>query len=299
MRRLAVIVVLFIATFGRRAAADTQAIAVLETAAPDMPEAASAVTRQLYATVARLGYRAVPEAIAARLLLQRGPRYLAPEDLVAIAHEASAERAVQVTLTPRDDRYVATLVTASAEGGEPRRATEVADAATLEATVDRLARAALPAAAAEPRDALQGDAGTSVRLALQTEGAFGLSEHFFYNHFAGARLDYAFTPDFAMGAYAAYANLKGRDGRTANVLSYLQLEYRLALSDSSRVRVPLRFAAGYLPKNGPLLRLAAGPSFPLGRSTRLGFDLLAPTFIIVHDRTVVSLDVAAELCFEL
>jgi hypothetical protein len=63
--------------------------------------------------------------------------------------------------------------------------------------------------------------------------------------------------------------------------------------------VPLRFGSGYLPKNGPVLRVAAGPSFPLSNTVRLGLDLFAPTFVIVHDRTVVSLDVAAELSFDL
>lgn len=137
------------------------------------------------------------------------------------------------------------------------------------------------------------------RLAAQTEGAIGLTSPSFYNHLLGARLDYVFPNDLSLGGYLGYANLKGKDGRASNVLPLLMLEYRLHASRSSRLRIPLRFESGYLPKNGPVLRLSGGVSFPLGETTRLGFDLLAPTFWIVQKRTVVSLDLAAEVSFAL
>lgn len=137
------------------------------------------------------------------------------------------------------------------------------------------------------------------RLALQTEGAIGLTKPSFYNHLLGVRLDYVFPEDLTLGGYLGYANLKGKDGRASNVLPYLMLEYRLHTSSSSRLRIPLRFESGYLPKNGPFLRLSAGVAVPIGETTRLGFDLLAPTFWIVQNRTVVSLDLAAEVSFAL
>lgn len=137
------------------------------------------------------------------------------------------------------------------------------------------------------------------RLAVQTEGAIGLTTPSFYNHLLGARLDYVFPEDLSLGGYLGYANLKGKNGRTSNVLPYLMLEYRLHPSRSSRLRIPLRFESGYLPKNGPFLRLSAGVAVPIGETTRLGFDLLAPTFWIVKNRTVVSLDLAAEVSFAL
>jgi len=281
---------------------DAPAVAVLETYAPDMPEAGASVTRQLYATIARLGYRATPETETARLTALRGPHVLSPHDLAVIAKEAAAAYALQATLGAQGDRYVATLAMAKADTTAPALATDSAEATGLEAAVDHLARSLLAPVAtpSSPDDHARGrDTKPGTRLAVQTEGAFGLSDRFFYNHFAGARLDYAFTRDFALGAYVGYANLKGREGRTSNVLPYLQLEYALRFSRQAPVFVPLRFGTGYLPKNGPFLRLAAGPTFELGGGVRLAFDLLAPTFVIVHDRTVVSLDVAAEVSFAL
>jgi hypothetical protein len=134
---------------------------------------------------------------------------------------------------------------------------------------------------------------------VQTEGAVGLTTPRFYNHLLGARYDHAVTPELALGGYLGYANLKGKEGRAHNVLPYFQLEYRLRGSRPEEVQFPLRFGSGYLPRNGPFLRLSAGLSFPVGQTTRLGLDLLAPTFWVVRDSTVVSANVAAELTFAL
>ncbi len=180
---------------------------------------------------------------------------------------------------------------------------EGSDATTLEPTVDREARKLLPAPAV---DRGGGESGAidpayrpGFRLALQTEGAFGLTRPSFYNHLLGGRLDYVFTQDVSLGGYLAYANLKGKDGRASNVLPYAMLEYRVRGSRSSRLRIPFRFATGYLPRNGPFLRLSGGLSFPVGKTTILGLDLLAPTWWIAQNRTVVSLDLGVELSFAL
>lgn len=298
--RGAFLAMLFVAAVAAPARAESEPnVAVLETYGPGMAAASSAVTRQLYATLARLGYRTVPEGETARLTAQLGPRILAPVDLVSIAAAAHADHALQATLSTNGERYVALLTLANSDRTGPRFANDTADAAGIEAAVDRLVRSLLPPVSNEASDSAEEPAKPWTRLALQTEGAFGLSSNFFYNHFAGARFDYGFTRDFALGAYVGYANLKGGEGRVHNVLPYLQLEYGLALSRASGLLLPLRFGTGYLPKNGPFLRLAAGPSFSLGRGVRLGFDLVAPTFVIVHDRTVVSMDIAAEVSFEL
>lgn len=169
-------------------------------------------------------------------------------------------------------------------------------AALLAATLSPVALAAETAPApppAEPADR------AGYRVALQTEGAFGLTKPAFYNHLLGARLDYAFPNDLTLGGYLGYVNLKGKDGRAGNVLPYVMLEYRLHGARSSQLRIPLRFSSGYLPRNGPFMRLSAGLSFPVGESTRIGFDLVAPTFWVVQNRTVVSLDLAAEVSFAL
>jgi len=83
------------------------------------------------------------------------------------------------------------------------------------------------------------------------------------------------------------------------VLSYLQLEYRTRVSKTSEFRIPLRLAAGYLPKNGPFFRLSAGVEIPLGRGVHLGLDLIAPALWIIRNRTLLSIDVGAEVGFDL
>ncbi len=132
-------------------------------------------------------------------------------------------------------------------------------------------------------------------VVLQTEGAIGTSQDGFYNHLVGLRLDYRITPDIAMGIWLGYANLNGKDGRVDNVLAYLLVEDRIRISSSSDISIPLRAAIGYLPYNGPVIRLAAGLNIPLSERFELGFDILTPTFWILPDRTAVSLNVAAEL----
>jgi hypothetical protein len=294
-----------------RAESHTPSVAVVEARADGVqPAAATAVSRQVFATIARIGYRATPEALTAALVA-RSPAGssgapLAPVDLLQVATQSHADHALAATVSAHGGLYVLALVLANADRTGPFYASETADAATLEATADRMVRSILPPAPppAPTEDATAEDATDPgergvARLAIQTESAFGIAAHPFYNHLFGARVDYWFPGGFALGGYLGYVNLKGMNGRASNVLPYLQLEYRLHWPGGSRVLVPLRFGSGYLPKNGPFLRLAAGPSFPIGESTRLGFDLIAPTFWIVKNSTVVSLDVAAELSFEL
>jgi hypothetical protein len=131
------------------------------------------------------------------------------------------------------------------------------------------------------------------RLALQTEAAFGVTPGGFYNHLAGGHADYRFTDTLSAGMYVGYANLKASDGgRAHNVLSYLLLDYRALLSNDWSI--PLRIASGYLPKNGPVLRLSAGISYRLSDDFELTLDLLVPTFWIVDNSTVVSFNAALE-----
>jgi hypothetical protein len=136
-----------------------------------------------------------------------------------------------------------------------------------------------------------------LRFAAQAEPAWGVSGGSFYNQLAGVRLDYRFTDSLALGPYVGYANLKGQEGRAHNVLSYLALEYRPRLGDSASLRLPLRFATGYLPQNGPVLRLSAGVSYALSPSIEIALDAFTPTFWVVRDRTVVSLGAALEISY--
>jgi hypothetical protein len=133
------------------------------------------------------------------------------------------------------------------------------------------------------------------RFALRAEPAFGVAGGRFFNQLVGARADYRFTEQLALGAYVGYANLKGQEGRANNVLSSLELECRPLLDASGRLGMPLRFATGYLPNNGPVLRLSMGLSYALSPNVDLVLDAFTPTFWVIRDRTVVSLGGALEI----
>jgi hypothetical protein len=113
----------------------------------------------------------------------------------------------------------------------------------------------------------------------------------------GARADARFTDRLALGAYLGYANLKGQNGRVHNVLPALELEYRPSLGEASAFGLPLRFTTGYLPQNGPMLRLSAGLSYAVSPGVELVLDAFAPTFWIIRDRTVVSLGAGLEVSY--
>lgn len=152
--------------------------------------------------------------------------------------------------------------------------------------------AALQAAPPEPPVA----AGRlPMRLALQTEGALGVYPGDFYNHLVGARLDLVFSPHVAFGGYVGYANLKGKDGRASDVLPYVQVEY--AAGPPGGIRVPIRFASGYLPRNGPVVRASAGFAFPISPALDLVTELLAPMVWVTRDQMVLSFNLAAEIAY--
>lgn len=136
-----------------------------------------------------------------------------------------------------------------------------------------------------------------LRYALRSESAIGIANDPFYLHLIGGRLDLRFSREFALGALAAYANLPGRDGRVASVLTALELEQRLGLDDAGDFAIPLRLALGYLWSNGPVLRVGPGFVLPLGDCADLQFDLAAPTFWVTPERTLLSLDFAVEIAW--
>jgi hypothetical protein len=319
---LLVLVLMLCGVFARPARAqqaDPAALAIVESPALEVdPAYAHAVTAQLYATAMGRGYRVVPGALTAELAARIGPRPPLPGDLYGLAVAARAGHALSAALVLQGNRFVVRLTIANTDGTGPYSVADGADAASLAATVDRLASALLPPrtpspppavpplASPPPERAGSSAAGTDApprhavhRLALSAETAFGLSNPSFVNELVGARFDYGFTRDVALGTYLGYANLKGRNGRSGNVLPYFQIEYRLHGANSDGFAIPLRFGTGYLPRNGPFARLSAGLSFPLGEKAHLGLDLIAPAVWIVHNRTVYSMNVAAEVAFDL
>ena len=167
------------------------------------------------------------------------------------------------------------------------------------ATVTLLAAAAPAAAqsgavqAAAPEPATPGR--LPMRLAVQTEGAIGVYPGDFYNQLAGVRLDLVFSPHVSFGGYLGYVNLKGKEGRASNLLAYAQIEY--LAGPANQVRIPFRFASGYMPRNGPVMRLSTGFAFPLTPTVDLFTEVLAPMIWLTSDQMVLSMDLAAELVF--
>jgi hypothetical protein len=134
-----------------------------------------------------------------------------------------------------------------------------------------------------------------MRFALQTEAAIGVYPGDFYNHLVGGRVDLVFSPHVSFGGYLGYANLKGKEGRASNLLAYAQVEY--LAGPPNHVRIPFRFASGYLPRNGPVMRLSTGFAFPLTSTIDLYTEVLAPMIWLTSDQMVLSMDLAAELVF--
>jgi hypothetical protein len=134
------------------------------------------------------------------------------------------------------------------------------------------------------------------RLAVQVESARGHTGAGFRNGLAGLRVDLVFAPRISLGAYAGVANLKGKDGRTHAALTYAQLEYLAPLAPHFlNLRVPLRFATGYLARNGPVVRASLGLAAALGRRTDLIVELFTPMAWVTHDQTLFSTNVSLEL----
>jgi len=158
-----------------------------------------------------------------------------------------------------------------------------------------------------PREELAHPGGIGVRLpapplrrfqiTLQTEAAFGTTPSFFYNHLAGARFDVRITRELLVGGYVGYVNAEGRGERVSNMLFLLQGEYRVRVSPTFDLTIPLRVALGYMPFNGPVIRISAGLNYPISEDFEIGIDLLAPTFWILPQDVAFSLNVALEATY--
>jgi hypothetical protein len=295
------------------------------------PVVGRVATDRLRRTAAELGYEvldaAATVAAAQRLRMPYPP---APADLWRVTWIAQAQRGVFARVWASEGRYVIELVVASLDGTGPFFARETAGAADLRESLDRALRATLPpptqwqeqppAVAAgpaaapalrrwreRPRDELAHPGGIGVRLpeppfrrlslSVQTEAVIGTTQGGFYNHMVGARLDVRITRDLLIGAYVGYANLQGRNDRANNLLVMLQGEQRIRVSPTVPLTIPLRVAVGYLPFNGPVVRLAAGINYALSDEWEIGADLITPTFWVLPDDFAVSLDIAVEVTY--
>lgn len=133
-----------------------------------------------------------------------------------------------------------------------------------------------------------------LRVGLSSTSAFGVTGARFFNQLVGMRVDYRFTPRFAFGGLLSYANLEGKERRVHNVLPEVLLEYRIPYLDES-FGVPLRFGLGYLPKNGPTLRIGAGFDFALSEHVSMDVVPLEPMVWVNRERPELSLDGSVSL----
>jgi hypothetical protein len=297
------------------------------------PVVGRVASARMRATGEEMGYQVLsPEQTVAAAQQLRMPYPPTPADLWRVSWVARAHRGAFARIWAHAGQYVIEITVASLDGAGPFFARGTAGADDLREVVDRLTREAVPppnvwtegqAAAGRP-----GAAGTTGprpgeavvepepapeererrpeeppaelrrwSLTLQTEGAIGASQDVFYNHLVGVRLDFRVTRSILLGAYVAYANLNGRDGRADNLLVMLQFENRIRIASDLDLTIPLRGAIGYLPFNGPVIRLAAGVSYAISPEWEIGADILVPTFWILPDRTAVSLNLGLEATY--
>lgn len=153
---------------------------------------------------------------------------------------------------------------------------------------------ALPTRALAQPPAPATEVARPLRLSLGATSAFGVTGAGFFNQLVGARLDYRFTPRFALGAGLGYVNLEGKDRRVHNALPEAQLEYRVPIA-GERFGLPLRFGLGFLPSNGPTLRAGAGLDFAFSERVSMDVVPLESMIWVSRERAEVSLNGSAAL----
>ena len=122
-----------------------------------------------------------------------------------------------------------------------------------------------------------------------SSSAFGVTHAKFFNELLGARLDYRFGSRFRFGVSLSYANLEGKERRVHNALPEVFSEYRVPLQKAA-FGLPLRFALGFLPQNGPTLRLGAGLDLAISDRVSCELSPLEPMLWLNRDRPEVSLN---------
>ena len=153
------------------------------------------------------------------------------------------------------------------------------------------ARAATTDEASDAGAALPADEGLGKRLGGFATVSLGLPGVDFVNELVGARFELEYTPRFAFGLSLAYANLKGKDGRVSNALPEASLAYTVPLGAS--FRIPIRFAGGWLPKNGPTLRLGSGFEWAPSHAMAFELVLLEPMVWVARDRPELAMNLGA------
>jgi hypothetical protein len=130
---------------------------------------------------------------------------------------------------------------------------------------------------------------------LQLESAQGVATGKFANTLLAGHIDYAFDSPLRLGGYLALANLKGKDRRVNALLPCALVTYERPRPGSS-LSFPVQFSTGYLTRNGPVARLAAGLAWAVGRRTDLIASLGGMAWV-TRDEMLLSLNLAFELRF--
>jgi hypothetical protein len=152
-----------------------------------------------------------------------------------------------------------------------------------------------PGAAGAPRDAPPAPTSASEdepiepRVAGFATVALGMPKLGFVNELVGARFELGYTRRFSLAFGLSYANLKGKDGRASNALPEASVAYRVPIAGGT-FGVPIRFSGGYLPMNGPTLRLGSGLDLMLSESVACELTLLEPMIWVTRDRPELSLN---------
>lgn len=134
--------------------------------------------------------------------------------------------------------------------------------------------------------------GRRLQLALYTVSAIGADGNGFYNHLIELSFGVRLRRNITLSLQVGYANLNGRDGRQSNLLPMVVFERRLRLGSHLDLSIPIKGAVGFLPFNGPVLRVSAGLAYAIGERFEITADLLSPSFWLIDDDIFVSMNVA-------
>lgn len=275
------------------------------------PAAARYLTELLRSSVAEMGFRVIPmqELYTAAQRLQL-PFPVPAEGVYLLERALQCPVALAGELRAQDGDYLLHLrVRVAVEPTE-----RVRDLRANQFQLTQAVRDALPALLVPPDVrsvppapvAVEGAPAPTPRLRARTVrahprhwelgggviAAFSPGRDSFVNALVAARIGWFPLDRLGFTFTTAYANLRGRDQRQSNVLMALGVETAVDLVPSRRLFVPLRFEVGYLPNNGPVLRLTAGLGLRIGRRFRLEADLISPTMWVLPETTPVSLDLA-------
>jgi hypothetical protein len=104
--------------------------------------------------------------------------------------------------------------------------------------------------------------------------------------------------DLILSLQLSYANLNGRNGRENNLLPMFVFEKRLRLGPLD-LSIPIKGSVGFLPFNGPVIRISAGVAYAFSERVEITADLLSPSFWFIDDDVFFSMNLSLGLIVRL